>query len=255
MSSILFLVNRYLSLAYNLIVVLSPGVPADYKVVWLYIFILELMQYLPWAGKHCSLAFALSSRSWLLAMLVLLLSIVPIVSNIVRHSEPFSSDLGSSTNRCMQVKAGTTTPVYDSEGCYYMYKLSTTTKNQWVVLMLSRVGLIASDLLVMAITWATTYASSKEMRELGQKISLSRILLRDGARHSTLMVMNTLHLSFSLLSVSTTQLDPTSSSITAILVSRFLIDLQEANKKMISTLEPLQLGAYILPTSTSTPGC
>ncbi|KAI0767660.1 hypothetical protein C8Q74DRAFT_1203629 [Fomes fomentarius] len=78
------------------------------------------------------------------------------------------------------------------------YALSSGTHGQWsiltlvllsslapsivnfVVAIISRVCLIASDLLVMCITWKATYKTSREMRVLGQGTSLSSILFRNG---------------------------------------------------------------------------
>ena len=39
---------------------------------------------------------------------------------------------------------------------------------------------MASDVLVMGCTWIATYKTSRENRLLGQKTSLSSVLLRDG---------------------------------------------------------------------------
>ena len=50
-----------------------------------------------------------------------------------------------------------------------------------VVIVVSRSTLILADLLVLAITWKATFKTSREnVRALGQRMSLSAILFRDG---------------------------------------------------------------------------
>ncbi|KAI0722607.1 hypothetical protein C8Q76DRAFT_366594 [Earliella scabrosa] len=150
-------------------------------------------QYIPWAVFSAMRAYALSSRTWPLAVGVFLLSLGPVVVNFV----------------------GTGYAVYESDG--------------------AACGLLA-------ITWKTTFKDSREnMRVLGQRTSLSAILFRDGVIYFvTLAIMNILHLSFSLLSIvnwsfhaATSSLATFSDPLTAILVSRFLIDLQEANNALM----------------------
>ena len=52
----------------------------------------------------------------------------------------------------------------------------------FTVTIVSRTTLIIADLLVLAITWKTTFKDSREnIRVLGQRTSLSAILFRDGA--------------------------------------------------------------------------
>ena len=51
----------------------------------------------------------------------------------------------------------------------------------WVVTVMSRGALILADLLVLAITWKATFKASRyNIRDLGQRTSLSTILFRDG---------------------------------------------------------------------------
>ncbi|KAI0707183.1 hypothetical protein C8Q76DRAFT_860361 [Earliella scabrosa] len=103
------------------------------------------------------------------------------------------------------------------------------------VTIISRSCLIISDLLVIGITWKATLSSSRTLNGMVHTTSISSILFRDGMMYfSVLFILNVIHLTFSLISVST-ELYGTSSvfvliePITAVLISRFILDLQEAN--------------------------
>ncbi|RPD80818.1 hypothetical protein L226DRAFT_556694 [Lentinus tigrinus ALCF2SS1-7] len=84
-----------------------------------------------------------------------------------------------------------------------------------------------------------TYRTSKELKALNQTTSLSSVLFRDGVLYfTTLTILNILHLNFSLLSIldnnvytsgNSSDISVLNEPVTAILISRFLIDLQEAN--------------------------
>ncbi|KAI0722680.1 hypothetical protein C8Q76DRAFT_369825 [Earliella scabrosa] len=195
-----------------------------------------ILEYLPWALFSALRAYALSSKSFFLAFPVFLLSIAPLVIN------------------------------------YVAYGLrSTVLLNNEVFTIASRTSLIVSDILVLLITWIRTHRTSVEMQSLGQPRSLSTILLRDGVIHFIIIVVrNTLHLIFNLLYFRTTSVPMNSARnitslsqpIAAIIVSRFLIHLQEASKTMapdsLCSTEPSGLSFARLMTSLqpslSTPG-
>ncbi|KAI0722609.1 hypothetical protein C8Q76DRAFT_782827 [Earliella scabrosa] len=111
--------------------------------------------------------------------------------------------------------------------------------------IVARSTAMAADLLVLAITWKATFKASREgIRALGgQRTSLSTVLFKNGVIYfMTLLIINILHLSFTLLSIGSSNLVISGNAssmiffvepLTAILVSRFLIDLQEANNAML----------------------
>ncbi|TFK94268.1 hypothetical protein K466DRAFT_476918, partial [Polyporus arcularius HHB13444] len=231
-SSILFLVNRYVPLVVNMIYAPWPSYPTTYKVK-----VLEIFQYLPWAAFSALRAYALTSHvlARSLAGVVFLLALAPVVINYVTM--------------------GYATPVVDIFfGCSASVSLSNTTQQNCMpnvlalgdmlvltalqlVTIISRGCLITSDLLLMGITWFATYKTSREIKALNQVTSMSSVMFRDGVVYFiVLAVLNILHLSFSLLSILNQNASPNASyitiltePITAILISRFLIDLQEAN--------------------------
>ncbi|KAI0758205.1 hypothetical protein C8Q74DRAFT_1303755 [Fomes fomentarius] len=240
-SSALFYVTRYIACLLNLYNVLGPD-PTIFRnlgcpVVFYTFSFVEYMQYLPWALFSALRAYALSAKSWLFAVIVFLSSVVPMVVNLIT--------------------TGHATVVFDSESCTIGYNESSTTVKNFTII--ARVCLIASDLLVMGITWNATFRTSKAAQAIGQKLSLSTVLFRDGwyipSSHSAatsdphiegaiyfivLAIMNALHLIFSLVSVwnkagsnvSTSDMVLFIEPITAILTWRFLIDLQEAHNIM-----------------------
>ncbi|KAI0774510.1 hypothetical protein C8Q74DRAFT_840811 [Fomes fomentarius] len=190
---------------------------------------LGILQYLPWALFSALRAYALSSEArgkWFISTLVLLSSLAPLIINYVQ--------LG-----------------------------------YWSITV--GVCLISSDLLVMCITWKATYKTSREIKVLGQGTSLSSILFRNGTLYFGILAMlNILHLSSTLFSIFngdriSYQNDPTSiivlfsEPLTAILVSRFLMDLQEASNAAthqhshISSMSTLHFSRVIGSLGSSLP--
>ncbi|RPD58972.1 hypothetical protein L227DRAFT_612361 [Lentinus tigrinus ALCF2SS1-6] len=108
-----------------------------------------------------------------------------------------------------------------------------------VVVIASRVPLMIADMSIIYITW--TKLSSKDVFNLkrgmwqSQRPSLPYVLIRDGTVYFiVLFTLNMLHLIFIALSVAldgnnTTYVTTFTSPLTAILVSRFLLQLQEAS--------------------------
>ncbi|KAI0722681.1 hypothetical protein C8Q76DRAFT_719744 [Earliella scabrosa] len=249
MASILFGINRYLSLVgavmncpIPLPATLSDTTCASLQYTTAAI---HYTQYLPWALFSALRVFVLTSRRWSLASIVFLLSLAPPVLNFV--------DLGF------------TTVLNDDYECGLNYSLTTVTENAFTIV--SRTGLILSDLLVLAVTWNATYRHSREMKALGQRASLSDILFRNGVKYFVmLMITNVLHLVFSLLSIASNATQQNAGSsitilsepLTAVLVSRFLIELQEANESMkhqesLASLRSLNLNGFVGSVGSSMP--
>ncbi|KAI0740747.1 hypothetical protein C8Q76DRAFT_791152 [Earliella scabrosa] len=220
-SSVLFEANRYLACA---ALQYTPQ-------------IIEVLQYLPWAWFSAIRAYVLSSRSRALASLVFLLSIAPLAINYVN--------------------IGLSTIFNDGPTCTVMYKVSTSTAHHCAhlssplfhltslltdptVSIISRSCLISADFVVLAITLKATYRHGADAQALGRRRSLWDVLYQDGLIYfAILLVTNILHLTFTLLSIATqtgvglgsgaSVIPMLSDPITANLVSRFLIDLKEAD--------------------------
>ncbi|RDX45271.1 hypothetical protein OH76DRAFT_1010153 [Lentinus brumalis] len=215
---------------------------------------IETMQYLPWAGFSALRAYALS-RNRPISVVVFVLSIVPIAVNLV---DEFAFEkpavLPSTSSSCTM--DGTASP-------------------QVIIgfTIASRVSLIAADAILIVITWMKL-----SRRRDGDGGSFVHVLLRDGTLYFIcLLVLNTLHLSFTIASVSDgpsslltdiprvepdAQLvtlyqiaTPTgrqdsnvitfSEPLTAVLITRFMLNLQAVNRKA------LHLGGPAAATSSS----
>ncbi|KAI0718852.1 hypothetical protein C8T65DRAFT_736894 [Cerioporus squamosus] len=105
--------------------------------------------------------------------------------------------------------------------------------------ILSRAGFILADLLLVIITWRSL-ATGHERARLGngKRMTFADILFWNGTLYFvTLFTLNVLHLSFSLpalfnddgISDITVFTDP----LSAVLICRFLLDLQEANQRVV----------------------
>ncbi|RPD59933.1 hypothetical protein L227DRAFT_575932 [Lentinus tigrinus ALCF2SS1-6] len=104
--------------------------------------------------------------------------------------------------------------------------------------IISRTCLIVADFIVLGVTWYGTYRTLRLVRvaAVGEqsKHTYSGVLFRDGTIYFVILaILNFLHLLFTLLSIAVYALQPTSfvttftEPLTSILVSWFLLDLQE----------------------------
>ncbi|KAH9889050.1 hypothetical protein C8Q73DRAFT_668207 [Cubamyces lactineus] len=218
-ASVLFSTNRYLPLLVNILNLtisarMSDTSCNDYVKA---LQTIEILQYMPWAAFSALRTFALSRGSWVLAMLVFLLSAVPIGVNfsqyrwLVVYNDPMLGCGKSSTVTLETAKRLT---------------------------IASRTCLMAADIIVLIVTWMSTLTTMRLTDiALKGKPSFARMLVRDGTIYfSVLLVLNTLHLTFTMLSITSDALSPVSyfttftEPITAVLVSRFLLNLQEVNQ-------------------------
>ncbi|TFK85292.1 hypothetical protein K466DRAFT_588226 [Polyporus arcularius HHB13444] len=170
---------------------------------------MEILQFLPGAAFSALRVYVLS-RSKPLGLLVATLSLAPVGANLVLFGHQYS---------------GANFPPF---GCLSTVNTTPELNLSCTVVIISRVPLIAADILLVYITW-TKLSSSATLADIRQskRRSLSDTLFRGGI---ILFALNVLHL---LLTATAVSLSP----LTAILVSRFLLDLQEANQ-MVVRLDP-----------------
>ncbi|KAI0735815.1 hypothetical protein C8Q76DRAFT_713304 [Earliella scabrosa] len=117
-------------------------------------------------------------------------------------------------------------------GCVGSSSISAKTLRGYGSLSISsRSSLILSDILLIAVTWVTLCRHRAEGSF--RKHSLLYILVRDGAIYfACLLMLNLMHLLFTLLSIAKTATQAASDitiftePMTAILMSRFMLDLQ-----------------------------
>ncbi|TFK80705.1 hypothetical protein K466DRAFT_605107 [Polyporus arcularius HHB13444] len=110
------------------------------------------------------------------------------------------------------------------------------------VVIISRVPLIAADVLLIYITWTKLrgWAALTNTRQ-SKRLSLSEVLFSGGTIYFVILfVLNVLHLVLSVMAVTSDHGDDGQSLVTqftapltAILISRFLLELQEANKMVV----------------------
>ncbi|TBU52354.1 hypothetical protein BD310DRAFT_889547 [Dichomitus squalens] len=124
------------------------------------------------------------------------------------------------------------------------------------VTIISRSCLIVADCLAIGVTWFTLGLQYPAHRGGVLKGSISRVLLIDGTIYFlTLAVLNSLHLAFTLLSISVAALQPVSvlttftTPLSAILVSRFLLHLQSASLRAVGSIPSSQISSLHLDRS------
>ncbi|RDX47022.1 hypothetical protein OH76DRAFT_1406404 [Lentinus brumalis] len=184
-----------------------------------------ILQYVPGAVFSALRVYVLS-RSKLLGLLVAALSLVPVGANLVHYGYQLS---------------GVILPPF---GC--LDTDNTTASLNLRLVIISRAPLIATDILLIWITWSKlrNWGARRpgDIRQ-SRRLSLSEIMFRGGITYfAVLFTLNVLHL---ILSVTAVALDNGPGSfvteftapITAILISHFLLELQEANK-MVVGLDP-----------------
>ncbi|EIW53121.1 uncharacterized protein TRAVEDRAFT_75246 [Trametes versicolor FP-101664 SS1] len=185
-------------------------------------FILEFSQYIVWAAFACLRVYALH-RQWPWAALVLILSLAPVVANVV----PL---------RFIQIDLDPVT------GCNTLENIPVSLSQSCDSLdITSRVSLIVADLIVMGVTWSVTHFHRHQgsvLRVYGARTTLTSVLYKNGGIYFVLLTtLNSLHLLFSMLSIALANVATDRASfvvrfiepLTAILITRFLIELQEAS--------------------------
>ncbi|RPD68588.1 hypothetical protein L226DRAFT_517059 [Lentinus tigrinus ALCF2SS1-7] len=211
----LFLLNRYLLVLSSTLVVVGEGI-TSVKVCTVIVdtqFAIYFAQYLPWAAFAAMRAYALGGRHWPLAVTVLLLGLVPYGINMIQYGKGLTGIVDPIVG-CASITPG----------------LSPELGQRFTIV--SRTTQIALDLLLVGITWRTI---PRQGHGMGSS-SFTAVVLRHG---NVMLVLNTLHLALTLVSIEVVPSTPASIitlftlPLTAILVSRFLLDLQYANREAV----------------------
>ncbi|KAI0730703.1 hypothetical protein C8Q76DRAFT_792852 [Earliella scabrosa] len=147
----------------------------------------EMLQSLPWGVFAARRAYALSAGSRLWFLLVLGLSLVPLGVNLTRFFVDHLSGYNDPVYGCMN-----TIDVTVDEVVRGMYHYD---------VVISRGCLIAADIILIGIT-LSVIPRKTILSEISQARSLQSILVRDGATYFiVLLVLNVLHLVFTLRSI------------------------------------------------------
>ncbi|RDX49147.1 hypothetical protein OH76DRAFT_1483363 [Lentinus brumalis] len=176
----------------------------------------QTLQFVPGAVFSALRAYVLS-RSKPLTLLVLALSLAPVGANLVPYG-------------------------YQVVSFIFIIHIGTDAV-QGVVVIISRVPLIAADCLLVYITWTklNNWSGLKDITK-ARRPSLSDILFRGGTIYFVvLFVLNVLHLILSATAVAGNEdgsyVTQFTAPLTAILTSHFLLELQEA-ERLIVRLDP-----------------
>ncbi|KAI1783015.1 hypothetical protein LXA43DRAFT_1103125 [Ganoderma leucocontextum] len=227
-ASALFFLNRYLRLLFyisELVFWAALSTPTrgtgssglfSCATLTRFTFVFGLFAYVVWAAFSALRMLAVSSKNWFLSILVFGLSLVP-----------FAVDLANMSLRGEKTYASlrplVTCPTYADV--------------ELPVTIAGRTCLMAADCLLIFVTW---FALSRRTLFSASPNTFAFVLLCDGTIYFViLLILNTLHLAFSVASLVTPALQNTSNliifvePITAILVQRFLIHLQLANRKAL----------------------
>ncbi|KAI0730530.1 hypothetical protein C8Q76DRAFT_782247 [Earliella scabrosa] len=225
-----FLVNeRWGSLLCNTRIfpqAISPvSCPVFSKITWG----LSFLPYLVWAAFSSLRAFALS-RSWPAAIIVFILSAMIIVMNMSCYHFGLS---GADIPRI---------------GCTPISKCAGSTAMANRLIIVPRVCLIVADSILVYITWSTVHDRLQVLQE-DVRYSFSKVLLRDGTAYFiVLSALNGLQLTLALLSITIPNSNASYVSIftaplTCILVNRFLLNLQAAERSTYKRTSTISLDA------------
>ncbi|TBU47595.1 hypothetical protein BD309DRAFT_951589 [Dichomitus squalens] len=159
-------------------------------------------------------------KSWPLSCITFLLSMVPVGINFTDFA--FGETGG-----------------YDPPfGCIPMNNLPPNVVQKFTIA--SRSCLIAADFLVIGSTWFALSRRNNIGQGVVPKGTISSVLLVDGTIYFIfLAILNSLHLTFTMLSLDVAYLQRTSdfgqftTPVTALLISRFLLHLQEASLRAV----------------------
>ncbi|KAI0697835.1 hypothetical protein C8T65DRAFT_17825 [Cerioporus squamosus] len=183
-----------------------------------------VLQFVPGATFSALRAYVLS-RSKLLALLVAALSLVQVGANLVHYGYQFS---------------GENFPPF---GCLDSDDVTAALDMRFrIVVIVSRITLIVADMLLIYTTWTklSKWGTPMDIRQ-SKRLSLSDVLFRGGTIYFVcLFILNVLHLVFSCTALAGTSSAPGASDvteftapITTLLISRFLLALQEANQMVV----------------------
>ncbi|RDX45393.1 hypothetical protein OH76DRAFT_1420855 [Lentinus brumalis] len=178
--------------------------------------VVNFLRFLPIGLFSAMRAYALSTNRTLSAV-IFLLSLTPFVVNFIQYGQGIR---------------GSMLPIGNCEA-----QINVTPIETIIFPAVSRGGLIVADFLLIVVTWRTLARSSARPRFSFEKAhtSLAAIMFWNGTIYFVvLFLLNVLHMTFTLTSIfglERSLIAVFTDPLTTILISRFLLDLQEANRQ------------------------
>ncbi|KAI0738626.1 hypothetical protein C8Q80DRAFT_1275598 [Daedaleopsis nitida] len=238
-ATVLFLANKYLTLLNHIfdVTLFIPFRVSDQTYVCdlraKAFSSLDYLQYVPWAAFSGLRAFALS-KSWFLSASVLLLSLVPLGVNfsvpIYGVNDPVAGCgmVADYTQTIGRKQCRTTGPF--AVKCYML----TST----------------ADIILIFVTWYNLPRRGIPRMFRQGPLSFANVVLFDGTVYFlVLLVLNTLHMVFTF--TGTSEFTYFTEPMTAVLVSRFLLDLQEINQRSVKAALGMEVDSVPQLSSTT----
>ncbi|KAL1941683.1 hypothetical protein VTO73DRAFT_7122 [Trametes versicolor] len=239
-ASMLFLLNRYIMLVqFAVQLPLSftisdewADTPDECRVLNRVLAVFSIAPYFVWAAFSALRAYAMSNRTWPIAILVFLLSITTACYNIYNFVKIVPINLPAPIF-CIPTFPGITPTfidqyvrpsLYDSSPYNANRKFSTAVRTT-----ATRICLIIADALVIGVTWWRTWRFRVTAAQANVRTTFLQLLLRDGTIYFViLLILNILQIIVRITAQAnfiTTFEEP----LTAILISRFLMNLREVD--------------------------
>ncbi|KAH9945400.1 uncharacterized protein BXZ73DRAFT_96391 [Epithele typhae] len=226
-ASVLYFANKYIFLLYSILNLVTFDTSLTNN---LYV----ISSYMVW-GTFSSLRALALTRSLILAVGILLLALVPVGINAVRYGFDFNA---------------ANDPIL---GCVFGNTLPSN--------LPPISSLITVDFTLIGVTWWKIYAQARWSKVILARPTLSTVLLRDGTIYFIiLLIMNALHMTFTLTTLSqegtniVSNLGIFTDPVTAVLVSRFLLNLQEVNQRSAHICTDSRLHDELEGTDPHAPG-
>ncbi|RDX41574.1 hypothetical protein OH76DRAFT_1489395 [Lentinus brumalis] len=232
-AAILFFANKWISMTiYVMDLVGFAPFPSDKA--------MQLLQFCPGAAFSSLRAYVLS-RSKLLGSLIFVLSLAPVGANVVPYAYQLSGE-NFSLFGCLGTDNTSATLTLRFVSLYVItHTVADAAQGNPTVTIISRVPLIAADILLIYITWykLSSWDALKAIRP-SKRLQLSDVLFRGGTIYFLILfVLNILHLALSAAAIagdgawSDSVITEFTAPLTAVLISRFLLELQEVDQAVV----------------------
>ncbi|KAI0754175.1 hypothetical protein C8Q80DRAFT_1265851 [Daedaleopsis nitida] len=203
-ATVIFALNRYTTLIGK--VILPICVLCTAPVVLVMIF--TILAYFISALFSALRIYAIWDKNWMLFLLVLLLAVSVPVTNMYHYIR--------------SAPAAAPFPFY---GCGENVEL--TDEQFYKLSMVTHTCAIATDLLVVVLTWIKTFEIKRVAAGLQLKTSLTTLLLRDGTLYfGVLVILNAIDLAINTSNATINPMSTFIDAFTCILVSRFMLRLR-----------------------------